>query len=80
MVRTDGEQEHEEYEFQAESEAAVQDTMISELEQKLLEKEEECVALKRQRETERFGIQRFSSDSSMISFYMGFTSYITFTT
>ena len=55
MLRTDGEHEHEEYEFQAElfeeqpseSQAAVQDTRIRKLEQKLLEKEEECVALKR---------------------------------
>lgn len=87
-LRTEGEQEQEEYEFEAElfeepvseSQATVQDQRISELEQKLLEKEEDCASLKRQLDIERFGIQRFSNDNSMISFYTGFTSYITFTT
>lgn len=46
--------------------------------QKLKEKEEECEMLKQQLEIERFGIQRFSSDNALISFYTGFSSYITF--
>ena len=34
--------------------------------------------LKQQLEIERFGIQRFSSDNLLISFYTGFSSYNTF--
>ena len=56
----------------------LQDNRISELEQRLAEKEEECNALKQQLEVERFGIHRFSKDTSMMSFYTGFQSYKTF--
>ena len=62
------------------SQATTQEQRITELEHKLQEKEEACAALQRQLDIERFGLTRFSNDNSMISFYTGFTSYITFFT
>ena len=50
------------------------------MEHKLQEKEEACAALQHQLDIERFGLTRFSNDNLMISFYSGFTSYITFIT
>ena len=57
---------------------SIEQQRISELEERLQQKEKECAKLKRQLEIERFGIERFSSDNSLISFYTGFTSYLTF--
>ena len=62
----------------SESTTMLQDNRINEMEQRLAEKEEECNALKQQLEVERFGIHRFSKDTSMMSFYTGFQSYKTF--
>ena len=58
----------------------MQEQRITELEHKLQEKEEAFAALQRQLDIERFGLTRFSNDNSMILFYTGFTSYITFIT
>ena len=54
--------------------------VISDLEKKLKEKEEECDRYRQQLEIERFGIHRFSTDNSLISFYTGFPSYLMFVT
>lgn len=48
------------------------------LEEQLKVKSEECEQLKKQLKMERFGINRFSSDDSMINFYTGFPSYSAF--
>ncbi|KAK3107108.1 hypothetical protein FSP39_007303 [Pinctada imbricata] len=53
---------------------------IAKLEALLKEKEEEIRNLHRKLEMERFGIYRFSNDSSMILFYTGFTSMELFST
>ena len=53
---------------------------ISDLEEKLKEKEEECDRYRQQLEIERFGIHRFSTDNSLVSFYTGFPSYLMFVT
>lgn len=44
----------------------------------LQSKTEECEKLQKQLEIERFGINRFSKDNSLINFYTGFTSYMSF--
>ena len=53
---------------------------ISDLEEKLKEREEECDRYRQQLEIERFGIHRFSTDNSPVSFYTGFPSYLMFVT
>ena len=55
----------------------MQEQRITESEHNLQEKEEARAAIERQLDIERFGLQRFSNDNSMISFYTGFTSFIT---
>lgn len=52
----------------------------NELENLLKKKEEEIKKLQQQLEIERFGIQRFSNDNALISFYTGFASMVLFTT
>ena len=47
---------------------------IAALEALLEEKDEEIKSLHRKLELERFGLQRFSNDNSMIKFYTGFAS------
>ena len=55
----------------------MQEQRITESEHNLQEKEEARAAIERQLDIERFGLQRFSNDNSMISFYTGFASFIT---
>lgn len=51
-------------------------TRIHKLENLLERKDEEIGRLKQTIEIERFGIQRFSSDDSMMTFYTGFNGYV----
>lgn len=44
----------------------------------LQSKAAECERLQKQLDIERFGVCRFSKDNSLISFYTGFTSYMSF--
>lgn len=53
-------------------------TRIQELESLLERKDEEIGRLKQKIEIERFGIQWFSNDDSMMTFYTGFTSMAMF--
>lgn len=53
---------------------------VNELEDMLKKKEGEIQKLQQRLEIERFGIQRFSNDNALISFYTGFASMIMFTT
>ena len=52
---------------------------IAQLEDQLKKREEEVEALRKKIEIERFGVQRFSNDNSMILFYTGFVSLAMFT-
>ncbi|XP_062583702.1 uncharacterized protein LOC134245437 [Saccostrea cucullata] len=51
---------------------------IQELENLLQKRDEEIKTLQQKIEVERFGIQRFSNDDSMIQFYTGFTTMAMF--
>ena len=42
------------------------------------QKPKECENLQQQLSIEKFGISRFSKDNSLINFYTGFSSYLTF--
>ena len=52
---------------------------ISQLEDQLKKREEEVEDLRKKIEIERFGVQRFSNDNSMILLYTGFVSLAIFT-
>jgi len=48
---------------------------ILQLKQTLVEREDECDALKDQLAIEKFGVERFSTDNKLIKFYTGFENY-----
>lgn len=57
-----------------------EDDQHAQLQELLKLKTEECEKLKKQLEIERFGINRFSNDNSIINFYTGFNTYMSFIT
>ncbi|XP_053399796.1 uncharacterized protein LOC123549883 [Mercenaria mercenaria] len=57
-----------------------QEEEISKLKDQLNQKNYECAALESQLKLERFNVNRFSNDDTMIQFYTGFSSYMMFVT